>query len=103
MSMKGQLTFIIYIGILITGILASSCSTTKVLQEGEYRLAKNEVEIVNDKHFNTNEVYPYLKQKPNSYFIFGWNPFLNIYNWTNGKGKGWDKFVKKIGLSLIHI
>ena len=50
-----------------------SCSTTKVLQDNEYRLAKNEIEILNDKHFNPNQLQAYLKQKPNSYFIFGWN------------------------------
>ena len=78
-----------------------SCSTTKVLQDNEYRLAKNEIEILNDKHFNPNQLQAYLKQKPNSYFIFGWNPFLNVYNWQNGKGKGWDKFVTKIGVAPV--
>ena len=78
-----------------------SCSTTRVLQDNEYRLAKNEIEILNDKHFNPNQLQAYLKQKPNSYFIFGWNPFLNVYNWQNGKGKGWDKFVTKIGVAPV--
>lgn len=78
-----------------------SCSTTKVLQDNEYRLAKNEIEILNDKHFNPSQLQAYLKQKPNSYFIFGWNPFLNVYNWQNGKGKGWDKFVTKIGVAPV--
>lgn len=78
-----------------------SCSTTKVLQDNEYRLAKNEIKILNDKHFNPNQLQAYLKQKPNSYFIFGWNPFLNVYNWQNGKGKGWDKFVTKIGVAPV--
>ena len=78
-----------------------SCSTTKVLQDNEYRLAKNEIEILNDKHFNPNQLQAYLKQKPNSYFIFGWNPFLNVYNWQNGKGKGWDKLVTKIGVAPV--
>ena len=78
-----------------------SCSTTKVLQDNEYRLAKNEIEILNDKHFNPNQLQAYLKQKPNSYFIFGWNPFLNVYNWQNGKEKGWDKFVTKIGVAPV--
>ena len=78
-----------------------SCSTTKVLQDNEYRLAKNEIEILNDNHFNPNQLQAYLKQKPNSYFIFGWNPFLNVYNWQNGKGKGWDKFVTKIGVAPV--
>lgn len=79
----------------------TSCSTTKVLQDDEFRLAQNKIKIENDKKFNSNKLNKYLKQQPNSSFIFGWNPFLNIYNWTNGKGKGWDKFVQKIGVPPV--
>ena len=77
-----------------------SCSTTRVLQDGEFRLARNKLSV-NDKSFNINQIEPYIKQKPNSYFIFGWNPFLNVYNWTNGKGGGWDRFVQKIGVAPV--
>ena len=80
---------------LIPALLAAvSCSTTRVLQDDQYRLSQNNIEVTNDKHFNTNRLQPYIKQKPNSYFIFGWNPFLSVYNWSNGKGKGWDKLVQ---------
>ena len=82
-------------------LAAISCSTTRVLQDGEYRLARNNVEVVNDNKFNINEIEPYLKQKANSYFIFGWNPFLNVYNWQTGKGNGWDRFVQKIGVAPV--
>lgn len=82
-------------------IAAFSCSTTRVLQDGEYRLAKNSITITNDEEFNENSLSPYLKQQPNRYFVFGWNPFLNVYNWSNGKGKAWDKFVSKIGVAPV--
>lgn len=72
-----------------------------MLQDGEYRLAKNVIEIENDKHFNPTSLTPYIKQQPNSSFIFGWSPGLNIYNWQNGKGKGWDRFVKKLGTAPV--
>lgn len=85
----------------LAAMTLSACSTTKVLQDGEYRLAKNKVTVTNDKNFNASSLDGYVQQKPNSYFIFGWNPFLNIYNWTNGKGKGWDKFVQKIGQAPV--
>ena len=85
--------------IAVFGLL--SCSTTRVLQDNEYRLAKNEIEVTNDKHFNTAELQPYLKQKPNAYFIFGWNPFLSVYNWQNGKGNAWDKLVSKVGIAPV--
>lgn len=78
-----------------------SCSTTRVLQDGQYRLARNSVEVTNDRKFNLNEIEPYLKQQPNSYFIFGWNPFLNVYNWQNGKDGGWDRFVRRIGVAPV--
>ena len=73
-----------------------SCSTTRVLQDDQYRLAKNRIEVVNDDEFNPNALNPYLKQKPK-----GWCPFLYVYNWTNGKGKAWDKLVTKIGVAPI--
>ena len=33
-------------------LLSFSCSTTRVLQDGEYRLAKNTVKVENDSRFN---------------------------------------------------
>lgn len=80
---------------------ALSCSTTRVLEDGQYRLASNKIKIDNSRSFNPSVLDPYLKQKPNSYFIFGWNPFLNIYNWQNGKGQLWDRFVQKIGVAPV--
>ena len=77
-------------------LTAISCSTTRVLQDDQYRLERNRIEIVNSKDFNPGLLNPYLKQKHK-----GWSPFLYVYNWENGKGKGWDKFVHKIGTAPI--
>ncbi len=79
------------------GLLLSSCSTTRILQDGEYRLTKNKIKIENDKEFNPNQLNKYLKQNEN----LGWSPFLYVYNWTNGKGKGWDKLMQKIGKAPV--
>lgn len=87
--------------VALVALAMISCSTTRVLQDGEYRLAQNKIEVTNSKQFSTKKLEPYVSQKPNKYFIFGWNPFLNVYNWANGKGKGWDKFVKKIGVAPV--
>ncbi len=85
------------IAILAFAALAAvSCSTTRVLQDDQYRLAKNRIEVVNDKEFNPSTLNPYIKQKHK-----GWSPFLYVYNWANGKGKGWDKLVRKIGVAPI--
>ena len=98
LTMKGTYRIII---VMLLALSALSCSTTRVLQDGEYRLAKNKIIVTNDKDFNPNRLNDYIQQKPNSYFIFGWNPFLNVYNWANGKGRGWDKFVQKIGVAPV--
>ena len=86
---------------IILGLTVLSCSTTRVLQEDEYRLSKNKVRIMNDKEFSPNSLTPYLKQKPNPAIVAGWNPFLSIYNWSNGNGKAWDKFVQKVGQAPV--
>ncbi len=76
---------------------AASCSTTRVLSEDQEWLAKNKIVVREDKTYNGRVLLPYLKQKENNSFLFGWKPFLYVYNWQDGKGKGWDQFVKKIG------
>lgn len=91
---------IIYL-ILPLLLVFTACSTVKTIPEGESRLKRNEIKIVNSKEYMASGIEPYLKQKPNSYFILGWNPFVNIYNWSNGKDNGWDRFVKKIGQAPV--
>jgi outer membrane protein assembly factor BamA len=86
----------------MTAIFAAiSCSTTRVLEDGQYRLADNKITVTNDKEFDIEGLEAYLRQQPNYYFIFRWNPFLNVYNWQNGKGGPWDRFVKKIGVEPV--
>ncbi|MBE6225683.1 MAG: hypothetical protein E7121_01150 [Bacteroidales bacterium] len=82
---------------LLSAFIVAACSTTKVIPQGQSRLKANRIIVENSKDYLSSDLQPYLKQKPNTSFIFGWNPFLNIYNWSNGKGKGWDKFVQKLG------
>ena len=82
---------------IIIAAIVAACSTTRLIPEGESRLKDNDIKILNSKSYQPSELEPYIKQKPNSYFIFGWNPFLNIYNWKNGKGNSWDRFIDKIG------
>lgn len=91
--MRLFLRIAIYMAVLLA---AFSCSTTRVLQDGEYRLASNKIKVENDRKFNEARLQPYLKQKAR-----GWTPFLYVYNWSNGKGKGWDKFVQKVGVAPV--
>ena len=77
-------------------LAASSCSTTRALQDDQFRLRRNRIEVTNDEEFNTNVLTPYIKQRS-----IGWTPFMTIYNWTNGKGKAWDKLVQKVGVAPV--
>lgn len=89
--------------LIISAYLLSSCSTTRVLATGEYRLASDKVTVTdNDKSLNTNKLESYIKQRPNNYLLFGWNPFLNVYNWSNPKrDTAFGRFFKKIGVAPV--
>ena len=82
-------------------LLLISCSTTKLLPEGTYRLASNKVSFSGKEKLPAAEVTPYIRQQPNSYILFGWNPFLYIYNWSDGSGRGINGFWEKIGVPPV--
>ena len=87
---KGRITYFAFMAILL---LIASCSTTKVIPDGSYRLKENILEVTNSDQYpqyKDSELKNYIRQKPNTYFIGQWNPFLYIYNWSNGKNNGWD-------------
>ena len=90
--MEGK-TFHIFLVFLLS-LLLFSCSTTRVLDDGQYRLTKNKVNVTGgDKSFNPGELNSYIKQKPGS-----WNPLLCVYNWSGKKNNTlMDKFFRKIG------
>lgn len=94
--MNRRTLFIFSISVLPL-LLQLSCSTTRVIPEGESRLVANKVNVINGPRYNTHNLATYIEQKPNSSFVFGWNPFLNIYNWSNGKDNGWNRFLKRLG------
>lgn len=62
------------ISALAAGWLAASCSTTRVLGDGQYQLVRNEVKVLNDKKFDTGLLEPYIKQKPKM------SPSMYVYN-----------------------
>ncbi len=83
--------------LVISLLVVISCSTTKLLPEGAYRLTANKVEFRGKEKISPKEVSMYVRQQPNTSLIFGWSPFLSIYNWSNGSGEGINKFWEKIG------
>ena len=73
-----------------------SCSTTKLLPDGTYRLVSNKVTFEGEK-LSPAEVTSYIRQQPNKGQVFGWSPALSIYNWSNGSGKGINRFWEAMG------
>lgn len=84
--------------LILSALLAvTSCSTTRILQEDQYRLAHNEVRISNpDEGCKVSDISPYIKQPAQN-----WGPMLCVYNWRNGSGKGFDKIWEKIGTAPV--
>ncbi len=95
------------IGLLTVLLLALSagCSTTKLLSEDEARLAENKVVVTGGEpkgeKYSAASLEPYIKQKENSTWLVGVNPFLYVYNWQNGKGGAWDRFCQKLGQAPV--
>lgn len=91
-AMKARFRHTAIASAILACMAVASCSTVKVLSEDQRRLTSTKIEVTNDKKFNSSNLIPYMKQKASN-----WNPFLYVYNWENGKGKGWDWFVHKLG------
>ncbi|MCR5325522.1 MAG: BamA/TamA family outer membrane protein [Bacteroidales bacterium] len=89
--------------VLIGLAAASACSTTRVLSEGQYRLASNKVVIEGkDKSLSSGDVSSYVKQQANSYFIFGWSPKLIIYNWSDPEKDDWlNRSLRNVGVAPV--
>ncbi|MBQ5985397.1 MAG: BamA/TamA family outer membrane protein [Bacteroidales bacterium] len=85
----------------LCAVLLAGCSTTRSLKEGEFRLAKNYVKV-DDKSFNQRELQTYISQKPNTYLIGEWNPFLSLYNLSGQDDtKPLNRFLRKIGQAPV--
>lgn len=77
-----------------------SCSTTKLVPEGNYRLLSNKV-VFEGERLSPTEVTPYIRQQAKKGLIFGWGPGMSIYNWSNGSGVGINKFWETIGTAPV--
>lgn len=83
--------------ILLIAFAAVSCSTTRALPEGESRLVSNKVSFTAPCELSAGDITPYLQQNPPSSFLTAINPFVYIYNWSDGSGSGMDRFLRKLG------
>ena len=84
---------------LLSGALAVSCSTTRILPEGKYRLAANKIKV-EGKGISGSDLTSYLTQKPNS-SIFGYSPSVAIYNWADTTDTWWNNFIRKFGAAPV--
>ena len=83
--------------LLIISLLSLvSCSTTKLVPEGSYRLLSNKV-VFEGERLSPNDVTPYIRQQAKKGLILGWSPGMSIYNWSNGSGEGINKFWESVG------
>ena len=78
-------------------LLVSSCSTTKYVPDGNYLLNKVDIEV-EDNVVNTNELTPYLRQRPN-FKAFGlFRIHLGVYNLSGrDSSKKINRKLKEIG------
>ena len=70
---------------LFAVLLAFSCSTTRVLEDGRYRLARNVITVSEKADFNAGQLEAYVKQKPNRTL------FTYVYNWSTKENSIWHK------------
>lgn len=73
------------LSVLFAALLVCACSTTRVLQEGQYRLRRNTITVSNDATFNAAQLDAYIKQKPNR------SLFTYVYNWSTRENSIWHK------------
>lgn len=72
-----------------------ACSTTKVLDEGQYRLAGNRVKI-EGRELKSSDIEPYIRQKAS------WSPLLYVYNWSRKDGRGlWSRVTRSLGAEPV--
>ncbi len=77
---------------LAAALVAEACSTTRLLEQGQYRLESNIIDVRDAPDFRDPDLENYIRQQPNSSIVFGWSPLLNIYNWS---GRDADKWINK--------
>ena len=86
------------LGLSLICLAAASCSNTRVLSAGQYRLASNRVEFEgNPDGLSSSDVSSYIKQQTNNTLFSGW-----VYNWSNPEKDDWlNNALRKIGTAPV--
>ena len=83
-----------FVVLLMLAGLLWSCSNTRVLPEGKYRLKSNKIAFNGDPAgLAASDVSSYVKQQTSNATISGW-----IYNWSNPEKDDWlNNALRKVG------
>ena len=81
--------------LLLAGALAVSCSTTRVIPTGKYRLAGSKIKV-EGKGIRPADLSSYISQKPND-ALFGWSPGVIVYNWADTADTWMNNFIRTLG------
>lgn len=82
---------------ILTSLLLSSCSLSRYVPQGEYRL--NSTKIISDhKQIDAQSYNSYLRQLPNNSIILLGKVKLALYSTVNqDTTNGWTRFIHKMG------
>ena len=67
-------------------LILASCSTTRVLEDGQYRLTGNELSFTDEPELTEGDLSNYIRQAADNGGLLGFNPFLYVYNWSKRDG-----------------
>lgn len=77
--------------------LLCGCATTKYVPQGSFLLHKNQIEVSPAHAIEAKRLNTYLRQKPNTKFIFGTRMFLGLYSLSDTSDTGWNRFLRRVG------
>ena len=83
----------------LSALLLLSCSTTRVIPAGQYRLAENKVKV-EGKAVRSSELTSYLTQKPNT-TLLGFTPGVALYNWADTSDTWWNRLIRSLGSAPV--
>ncbi len=87
------------IGVLMLGAAVVSCSTTRILPAGKYRLAGNRIKV-EGRQVSGSELSKYVAQKPNP-SLLGYSPSVAIYNWADTADTWWNNMIRSLGSAPV--
>ncbi len=88
--------------LFVVVLLACACSSTKHVPAGKYLLDNVKIEVEGDKSVKPNELYNFLRQKPN-HEVFGFARLqLSIYSLSGEDSTHWgNKWLRKLGQAPV--